>query len=418
PVQSTLSQSFFDKNDLISTFSTSSRRIEYREYLANRTKEISKLKLNLTNEKKWISYIREISNILFKSDKIFYILNSTKDYLPNGTSQFQKSFIDAALALYPNQFTDLIYNLYKDTDNSQVFGSSVFYLLNNNRINEEEALKESNLRFNKNFTDPLLKNLKLSLSDSLNSVFSNQPPLVDLFSNPFQKDKTIIFSLHRKNRKYHGITIIRKPDMTFLRNKDSTIFYVPQLALSITNLPGFFPQGNTPQGIFSIVGYYISPTETIGPTPNVLTRIPFEVSTEIFYHKEVKSTKWYLNDYTNLLPDSWKNYFPIYESFYAGLLGRRLIVMHGSADDPDYFRDQVYYPLTPSRGCLTTIEIWSELNGKCIESDQIKLINGLISTNQLYGFLVVIELNNEQKPVNIEEISKLIEKAETISRDL
>jgi hypothetical protein len=112
------------------------------------------------------------------------------------------------------------------------------------------------------------------------------------------------------------------------------------------------------------------------------------------------------------LPVSWQEFPWIYESYYAGKSGRRLIVMHGSTDDISCFKDKVYYPLTPSKGCLTTKEIWSEETGKCIESDQVKLMNAFFSTKQLYGFLVVLNLDDSKRTVTIEELSPFIEAAE------
>ncbi len=168
------------------------------------------------------------------------------------------------------------------------------------------------------------------------------------------------------------------------------------------------PNGNTPQGIYSIVGVYISPTETIGPTPNILVRSPFEVRTEIFYHNKNSVSNWNQIDYENLLPDTWKNYEPIYQSYKAGKIGRKLIIMHGSTDETKFFKEFPYYPLTPTKGCLSSKEIWSELNGKCIESDQVQLINAFRSAKQKKGFLVVIELDDQNKPISLNEIEKYI----------
>jgi hypothetical protein len=89
--------------------------------------------------------------------------------------------------------------------------------------------------------------------------------------------------------------------------------------------------------------------------------------------------------------------------------------MHGSTDDVSFFKDEPYYPLTPSKGCLTTREIWSEDTGKLIESDQVKLMNAFFSTGQLYGFLVVLNLDEVKKPVTIDDLKAFILAAEKIT---
>jgi hypothetical protein len=136
-----------------------------------------------------------------------------------------------------------------------------------------------------------------------------------------------------------------------------------------------------------------------------LVRTPFEVSTGIFYHGIVRNTSWDLEDYKSLLPESWQSFDPIFNSFNAGKIGRRLIIVHGSTDETEYFSDKIYYPLIPTRGCLSSKEIWDN-SGKLIESDQVKLINAFRSAGSINGFLVVIEIDDNNAPVNIEDIEQ------------
>ena len=84
--------------------------------------------------------------------------------------------------------------------------------------------------------------------------------------------------------------------------------------------------------------------------------------------------------------------------------------MHGSTDETKYFKDFPYFPLTPTRGCLSSKEIWSDETGFCIESDQVNLINAYKSTKRKKGFLVVIEIDNKEEPIKIEEIERFLKK--------
>ena len=264
-------------------------------------------------------------------------------------------------------------------------------------------------RFSNWNSTPILKSLHYYLTNSIRIIFANQPPLKDLIHSPIQKGKTILYTFLRNNRNYPGITIIKKPNGKFVKNADGTIFNIPQLAISYSNLPSYIPNGNTPTGIYSIVGTYITPTESIGPTPNILVRSPFEVSPEIFFHNKNKYTQFTKADYDELLPKTWQNYFPIYQSFYSGKSGRKLIIMHGSTDNLTYYKNMPYYPMSPTRGCLSSKELWDSKTGKCLESDQVKLINAFRSTKQNKGFLVVIELDDKNKPVTLNDIKKYLD---------
>jgi hypothetical protein len=288
-----------------------------------------------------------------------------------------------------------------------LFSAASIYLLKHKTKNE--ILDSLTHRFKNYTSDPILIMLGQYLTNNPES-----PPLMALLSHDFQENKTIVFSFQRKDRNYPGLVIIKSPDGKFVRNEDSTIFHVPQLALSVSNFPGFLKNGNTPQGIYSIQKFYYTPTIEIGPSPILLSRIPYEINAGKFYHGETQNYKWDINDYKNLLPDSWKDFLPIYESFYAGKSGRRVIVAHGSADDMKFYKDKIYSPLTPTKGCLSTKEVWDD-KGRLIESDQVKFMNAFFSTKQLYGFLIVVEIDDKKESVTIEELLPDIKSAESSS---
>lgn len=413
------SQKYVDINSLQSDYVKKKSRENFILELEQKINYRFSGKLNPETEKSWKSIFREIELANYRSEKVFMAAEEAIKYSLHSNSSFQRAAIELIYTLYPNDFYNDVLQISQTTQSAQVFATASMYLLNHGSMPLEKKLIRENLlnRFHNIDADPILKFLNLQLSEE-NQSYITETKLVELLSHPFQAGKTIIYSIHRQDRKYPGITIIKKPNGTFVRNGDSTIFSVNQLAHSTSKLPGYISQGNTPQGIFSVVGFYVSPTESIGPTPNVLTRIPFEVSTEIFYHKNVKSQRWAKDDYKNLLPLSWQDYPWIYESYYAGKSGRRLIVMHGSTDDLSFYKNEEYYPLTPSKGCLTTKEIWSEETGKIIESDQVKLMNAFYSTGQLYGFLVVLNLDDKKEPVSIDELLPLIRSAEENSSKL
>jgi len=59
-------------------------------------------------------------------------------------------------------------------------------------------------------------------------------------------------------------------------------------------------------------------------------------------------------------------------------------------------------------GCLCTKEIWNEEDGKRITSDQQQLVNAIQLAGGPNGYYIVIELNDEQRPVTPEDILPLL----------
>ncbi len=404
-------QKFVNVNKLSTDYVIKSNVENRKAELELKINSIFRDSLKNGNEESWKKLLSEltISNYQseFVDDKIIEILKNWGSINP----KLMHAAMEYAAAKYSQKFSSIIKTIFMKSIDPKNFAQAGLILMKNDSAGfyKEEILKQIDSRFANPNLDLTLFMLKHSLIDT-----GNSPPLIDLLQHKFQNDKTIIYSIHRKNRIYPGITVIKDPSGKFVRNDDSTIFYIPQLACSISEMPGYIIDGNTPQGIFSVVGSYISPTESIGPTPIVLTRIPFGKPPEVFYHGFNKTNKWNLEEYLELYPKSWQNYFPITEAFYSGEIGRRLIVMHGSADDLNDYRDKVYFPLTPTRGCISAKEIWSDETGECLESDQVKLMNAFYSTGNIKGFLVVVEIDDKEQQVDIDEISDLLFEAEQL----
>jgi hypothetical protein len=203
--------------------------------------------------------------------------------------------------------------------------------------------------------------------------------------------------------------IVRDSAGNFVKDAYGNVFSVPQLARSISNLPGYISNGNTPQGIFRMYGTDVSKSIFIGPTANIQLTMPFETGIQHFMNDSaITDSVWTEDWYKKLLPASWKNYFPFYETYYAGKAGRTEIIAHGTTVDPSYYRGQIYYPLTPTLGCLCTKEIWNEEDGTRKQSDQQKLIDALEKAGGADGYYIVIELNDEQRAVDINDILPLL----------
>ena len=133
--------------------------------------------------------------------------------------------------------------------------------------------------------------------------------------------------------------------------------------------------------------------------------MPYETSPNYFLNDPaITDTVWTEDLYKKLIPKNLKDYLPLYESFYASKAGRTEIIAHGTTVNPDYYISQPYYPLTPTEGCLCSKELWSSVDGKRIESDQQKLVNALKAAGGASGYCIVIEIDDQQKPLTPNEI--------------
>ncbi len=408
-----------DNSGLMMKRTLKSEREKFKEeLLQNKIANNFALALNDSTEKNYDDGFWAAELLLDSSDVVKNGIKTSLDDFFNRSAGFQLSVLECAYTIFPTSFSQEVFKIAEGTDNSKLFAIAVNYLT---RMNYYPVTYYSNLlfkKFNNWQSDPILISLNQYLLSAASNTVNKRPPLVDLLSFDYGKDKTIIFSFQREDRDYQGLAVIRKPDGKFVRSADGRIFSIPQLARAITNLPSYITNGNTPQGLLSIQGIDTSSNVFIGPTPNIQLIMPFESTPQKFLNDEnVKDTIMNMQTYQSLIPDSWKNYFPIYESFYAGKAGRTEIISHGTTTNPEFYLDKPYYPNTPTLGCISSKEIWSEDSGKRMLSDQQALIDAFLSAGSKKGYYVVVNLDNKKQPVIIDEVVMQILQAEKIIRE-
>ena len=181
--------------------------------------------------------------------------------------------------------------------------------------------------------------------------------------------------------------MIRKANGTWLSNNNKQPIRFKQLARSISNLPYYLTNGNTPQGLYKLVGVDTSDNDFIGPTTNIQIRLPFEEEDKtIFFGADTN----YQAAYNSMLGKLAK-YKGLQEAFVAGKLGRSEIIAHGTTINPEYYKGKKYYPCTPSLGCLCTPEIWDK-NGKLVQSDLQKLTQLILNKTVNPNWLLVVNI--------------------------
>jgi hypothetical protein len=376
-------------------------RVKEYEYLLKSIKTNLMLPLTDSTEENWQAAFDAMVLLNYRAGFIDTRIRSAVD-LPGGRSLvFQKSITALVYALYPTDFVPQIVSLLKLTDDPKLFAMCCEYLFLNNKtetyktvlLKRIEEIKQKNVANNESPFFTVLKNKLL-----LKAV---KPPAInDLTSKIFFSGEMVVYSFQRKNRNYPGLVMVRGKDGEFIKDAAEKYFALPQLARSGTNMPGYITNGNTPQGIFKIFGFAVSQGSFIGPTTNIQMVLPYEHSSVV----NDSVTQSLGDNYRFLLPPLWKNYYPFYEAYYAGKAGRTEIIAHGTTVNPEYYKKQIYYPLTPTQGCLCTKEIWSGVDGKRMESDQQKLVNAVKKAGGADGYYIVIEIDDQQKPVTLADV--------------
>jgi hypothetical protein len=397
------------QNDTVPSVAYATGQYRNKEYIAivNRINRILSLSLNTSTEEDWQDAFNAIELIQYKTAWINGKIRLAVASVENRTVEFQRSLVDLLYSNYSKDFIAQVAALSQKTNDAKLFAMCAEYIFANNK---KEFYRNALLKKIKNIepkTDSVNKVLFLEIiKNKLNHNNPKRPAIADLLNESFLKNEIITFSFQRKNRNYPGLVMVRGKDGNFVKDDKGIYFSVPQLARSLSNMPGYLSNGNTPQGIFKMIGFGNSKSTFIGPTTNIQMVMPFEKSEDV----PDSVTQYFGSNYKNLLPDSWKNYFQFFEAYYAGLAGRTEIIAHGTTVNPDYYKTQPYYPLTPTAGCLCTKELWDTIDGKRKESDQQKLVNTLKLVGGANGYCVVIEIDDLQKPVSIGDVLPYLKK--------
>ncbi|MBX7245833.1 MAG: hypothetical protein K1X53_10060 [Candidatus Sumerlaeaceae bacterium] len=356
---------------------------------------------------KWDDALWVIKLLYLRNEMTSQALAASLAAYPQMDEALQRVTLETAYAVYGREFTTDVLRIAEITTSPKHFAMCAHYA---NRALDNADCRTTltdlmKLRFPDWSTTPILVMLEHDLRVDAATEIKSRPAMADLFAHKLPGDTPVIFSLQRRNREYPGMALVRLPDGKFVRRPDGSIFAVSHLAFSQSNLPGYITNGNTPEGLFTIVGLDRTKNLFIGKTPFFATEVPFEAPLDRYFHNAtLKGQVWSLEWYLGAWPVSWRDYFPVREAFYAGQAGRSEMLSHGTTIDPAPYRAKPYYPNTPSIGCLTAKEIWSPEDGHALVSDQLSLIKAFISSGMTYGYLIVVDLDSSRRPVVLEDV--------------
>jgi hypothetical protein len=342
------------------------------------------------------------------------VLRDTAQPLPTRPAEFQRAVLTAAFALDANGTAPLIAPLLDQLATPRPFAIAAYTLRRADGSAAQRQRLRAALARRSDRDDPRLVALTRALDadDALASTGppTPRPPLADLLAATFKPGLPVIYSLQRRDRRQMGLAIVREADGRFARKPDGTLFAIPQLALALSGLPGTITLGNTPQGLFTVVGSGTADNVWIGPTPVLESKVPKEATASEFAHAPVAGD-WTEAMYTAWLPPSWRGYLPMQEAWLAGLAGRDEMWLHGNTADTAPYRQRAWFPGAPTDGCLMAQESWSP-EGRLLSSDQLALARVFMRGGSDRGYLVVVEIDDSASPVTLNGVYADITAAE------
>ena len=384
----------------------------YRNLVQNSINKNLSVSLTDSTEEDWMGAFWALEFLQYKSLWVKGRIDYAAEQMHGRSESFQRAALELLYGNYPDMYYQPVRLLLMQTSNAKIFAMCAAYILNS-----DHAREDVNFLSVKTKQQLALEPDNAILQQLLYQVENFNKPVVPvslelILKKDFLPGHVVVFSFQRKNRNYPGLVMVRDANGNFIKDSSGLYFSVPQLARSSSSLPGYITNGNTPEGIFRMKGYDVSSNGFIGPTVNIQLTMPFEKDPKHFYaDSTLTDSTWNINDYKKLLPKKLNEYYPLYQSYYAGKAGRTEIIIHGTTINPAYYTATPYYPLTPTMGCLTSKEIWNEETGQRLESDQQKLVNALIPAGGAQGYAIVINIDDEQRPVLLYDIIPHLHKA-------
>ncbi|MES2708855.1 MAG: hypothetical protein V4726_19835 [Verrucomicrobiota bacterium] len=366
--------------------------------------ENQNLPLTPANDSRWKSFLSAVKWNADRRPEVRAALARRLDFLkapdqaPPPSTEVLRLAMETAFGLFPTQLEPEMRRIFeRDTDPRRLAMAGAWLARLDGSPAHRHLLEETITgRMPGWGNEPRLLALVTELRSPRAAIIQERPPLEDILTAPFD-GRPVIFSLQRLDRRFLGRAVVRSAEGSFLVEPDGTPFSVTQFALSASGLPGTLTNGNTPSGIFEIEEISRTKNTAIGPSETIILGLPLE------YDKS-----WTESRYDALLPASWKSWWPIHEAWWAGQARRTEILAHGTAIDPTPWMDTVFAGQTPSHGCLTCDETWDPATGRRLTSEQARLVAALRKAGGAPAWLVVIELDNEARPVTPEDTARLL----------
>ena len=403
-------QLYFDKEKIISPYTIQNEKAEKRKQrLIDQANSLNTLNID-SSDGELESAIWAVSQFLVRTPQSDSGVARLMQQFGRLSSGNQRALMELVYGLYPNEFITEAKRIVQQTDHPKLFAQTASYLYRADAGLQSWLLQLLPKRFPNYSSNDLLTALQQHLQKSNAATL---PALDSLFAHQQLHKFKVVYSFQRSHRNAPGLAVVQQADGRFAKDEQGQLKSFVQLARSASNLPYFITNGSTPQGLYAITGTGISKNVFIGPTPNLQMVMMHEVNPPTFTHYfPIVFNAPPEKLYRSYFPANWQQWSGLMEAYQAGKIGRSEIIAHGTTIDPEWFKGQPYYPISPTLGCLCGREIWDPKTGKISNSDQLNLVNTFIETPGTKGYLIVINLDDKPGPVTPEEIAPIIERFE------
>lgn len=404
-------QLYFDKEKIISPYTIQNEKAEKRKQrLIDQANSLNTLNID-SSDGELESAIWAVSQFLVRTPQSDSGVARLMQQFGRLSSGNQRALMELVYGLYPNTFVTEAKRIVQQTDHPKLFAQTASYLYRADAGLQSWLLQLLPKRFPNYSSNDLLLALQQHLQKP--NASAGVPPLDSLFAHQQLHKFKVVYSFQRSHRNAPGLAVVQQADGRFAKDEQGQLKSFVQLARSASNLPYFITNGSTPQGLYAITGTGISKNVFIGPTPNLQMVMMHEVNPPTFTHYfPIVFNAPPEKLYRSYFPANWQQWSGLMEAYQAGKIGRSEIIAHGTTIDPEWFKGQPYYPISPTLGCLCGREIWDPKTGKISNSDQLNLVNTFIETPGTKGYLIVINLDDKPGPVTPEEIAPIIERFE------
>lgn len=334
------------------------------------------LPLHDSTYQRWMGAYWAMELMLYQPPGYEQLIPSQIAMLPKTGPGFQRAFMEMLYTLYLNRYYAELKVILPQLKSDKVKAMVLEYL----SASGITPIVSTDPTFTRSSYYPLYQYQRSKKEQAL-------PSKNDFLHSSFLPGQTVLCSFQSTDRNKPGYQMIRLADGTWMKNEQGEELRFPQLARSISNLPFYLTNGNTPQGLYKITGVDTSDNNWIGPTTNLQMILPFEKNASDFFGTDTA----YENYYSHLLGHHLQRFIGLKESYWAGKIGRTEIIAHGTTIDPEYYKHQLYYPNTPSLGCLCSPEIWND-KGERIYSAQATWISYILIGQIKPQWLIVAEV--------------------------
>lgn len=403
-------QLYFDKEKIISPYTIQNEKAEKRKQrLIDQANSLNTLNID-SSDGELESALWAVGQFLVRTPQSDAGVARLMQQFGRLSSGNQRALMELVYGLYPNEFITEAKRIVQQTDHPKLFAQTASYLYRADASLQNWLLQLLPKRFPNYSSHDLLIALQQHLQKNNATAL---PALDSLFAHQQLHKFKVVYSFQRSHRNAPGLAVVQQADGRFAKDEQGQLKSFVQLARSASNLPYFITNGSTPQGLYAITGTGISKNVFIGPTPNLQMVMMHEVNPPTFTHYfPIVFNAPPEKLYRSYFPANWQQWSGLMEAYQAGKIGRSEIIAHGTTIDPEWFKGQPYYPISPTLGCLCGREIWDPKTGKISNSDQLNLVNTFIETPGTKGYIIVINLDDKPGPVTPDEITPIIERFE------